>query len=82
MRHEAGLEKFDKATSLEDIQTENVKKNVIGKVIENQKPHILSNGAKRVYHSLTKDLILNEVFRRVEPENRTMGEYFEQVIQP
>ena len=30
---------------------------------------------------MTKDLITNEIFRRVEPEGRTMGEYFEQMIQ-
>lgn len=43
---------------------------------------MLPHGAKRIYHSITKDCILNEVFRRVEPEGRTMGEYMQHVILP
>ena len=30
---------------------------------------------------MTKDFVSNEIFRRVEPEGRTMGEYFKQEIQ-
>lgn len=34
----------------------------------------------RAYHAVTKDWITNEIFRRIEPEGRTMGEYFQQEI--
>lgn len=34
----------------------------------------------RIYHAFNKDIFSNEVFRRVEPNGRTMGEYFEQEI--
>ena len=34
----------------------------------------------RIYHAFSKDLFLNEIFRRVEPNGRTMGEYFEQEL--
>ena len=33
------------------------------------------NEVNRAYHSLTKDLIANEIFRRVQPKGMTMGEY-------
>ena len=29
---------------------------------------------------MTRDWILNEIFRRVEPNKRTMGEYLEQEL--
>ena len=36
----------------------------------------------RIYHATSRDTILNEVFRRVEPSGRTMGEYLRQEILP
>jgi hypothetical protein len=36
--------------------------------------------AKRSYHVYSRDWVTNEIFRRVEPKGRTMGEYFEQEI--
>ena len=30
---------------------------------------------KRVYHMTSKDLILNEIFRRVDANKRTMGQF-------
>ena len=35
-----------------------------------------SSGAERQYHAVTRGLLINEIFRRVEPEGRTMSEYF------
>lgn len=46
---------------------ENLKKNSIGKIIEQEPPQEFPHGAKRSYHAMTKDLIANEIFRRVEP---------------
>jgi ATP-dependent protease HslVU (ClpYQ) peptidase subunit len=66
MRHEAGLEKLDKVISLEMTLTENIKKNEIGEVIENQIQHY-SPGIIRAYHGITRDWITNEIFRRIEP---------------
>jgi len=36
----------------------------------------------RFYHALTRGFILNELFRRVEPNGRSMNEYFVQEISP
>lgn len=82
LRHEGMLEKLDKAITLDEMQTENVKKNSIGSIIEKQRPHHYGHGGKRCYHAVSKDWITNEIFRRIEPEGRTMGEYFQSIIQP
>ena len=33
-----------------------------------------------MYHAVTRDWIANEIFRRVEPQKRTMGEYLSQEL--
>jgi hypothetical protein len=57
--------------------TENIKANKIGEIIEKAPYIMLPRDLVRTYHITTKDLILNEIFRRVDPEGRTMGEYFD-----
>ena len=52
----------------------------MGKIIEDETPRKFPHGMTRAYHALTKDWISNEIFRRVEPQGRTMGEYFHQEI--
>ena len=79
MRHEAGMEKFEETMPYEWCLTENIKKNKIGEVIEKTTP-FFRKGCRRVYHGMTKDWITNEIFRRVEPQGRTMGEYFKQEL--
>ena len=71
---------FSQRIDLKWTLTENIKKNMIGKIIEDETPRKLVHGMTRAYHGLTKDWILNEIFRRVEPQGRTMGEYFHQEI--
>jgi len=66
MRMESGLEKFDAPVELEDLQTDKIKQNSLGKIIEAQVQHF-SPDAPRAYHGITKDWITNEIFRRVEP---------------
>ena len=65
------------------LKTENIKKNLVGEIIESDTPFWLSeekrkdplNVDERQYHAVTRDWITNEIFRRVEPNGRTMGEY-------
>ena len=84
MRHEAGLANFDTSLDMEDLFTENIKQNAIGRIIE-QHPssHGTTGGGKREYHALTRGWIVNEVFRRVDPAGRTIGEFLdEEISQP
>ncbi|MEP5766661.1 MAG: serine hydrolase domain-containing protein [Halieaceae bacterium] len=81
MRHEAGLANFDTSLDMEDLFTENIKQNAVGRIIE---AHALSytagSGGKREYHALTRGWIVNEVFRRVDPAGRTIGEFLREEI--
>ena len=36
----------------------------------------------RMYHDITRDLVSNEIFRRVNPDELTMGEFLRDVIRP
>ncbi|WP_262500785.1 serine hydrolase domain-containing protein [Pseudohalioglobus sediminis] len=79
MRHEAGLANFDTPLDAKDLFTENIKKNAVGQVIEQ---HELSYGpdGKREYHAITRGWIVNELFRRVDPAGRTIGEFLREEI--
>jgi hypothetical protein len=65
------------------LKIENLKKNILGEIIETDTPCWLQdakikdpvNASERQYHVLMRDWIINEIFRRVEPNGRTMGEY-------
>jgi CubicO group peptidase (beta-lactamase class C family) len=76
MRHEAGLANFNVTLDPQDLLTENIKQNKIGKIIE-EHPVSFRDGEdnQREYHAITRGWIINEVFRRVDPEGRTIGEF-------
>lgn len=79
LRHEANLENLEETIPLESTLTEKIKLNEIGSIIEKTEA-FKKHGSDRAYHALTRDFITNEIFRRLEPKGRTMGEYFEQEI--
>ena len=81
MRHEAGLANFDTSLDMEDLFTENIKRNAVGRVIEQHaSAHGAPDGNKREYHALTRGWIVNEVFRRVDPAGRTIGEFLREEV--
>jgi CubicO group peptidase (beta-lactamase class C family) len=65
-RHESGMMKLPEQLELADMTSEGLKSNNIGKVIEETKACYFP-GVKRTYHSFSRDLITNEIFRRVDP---------------
>lgn len=80
MRHHSGVNKLDELLpEIEFSFTENIKKNVVGAMLERLAPHRVP-GLTRIYQGWTKHWLLNEVFRRVEPQGRTMGLFFEDEI--
>lgn len=79
MRHEAGLANFDTSLDAKDLFTENIKKNAVGQLIEQQRLSY-SSDSKREYHAITRGWVVNEVFRRVEPAGRTIGEFLRKEI--
>lgn len=76
MRHEAGLASFDTSLDMDDLLTANIKLNSVGRIIEEHAQTFGNRGgSKREYHALTRGWIVNEVFRRVDPAGRTIGEF-------
>ena len=79
MRHESKMPKFHIQTDMSLLSTENIKLNKIGEIIEADSQQVLPEGICRIY-ATTKDMITNEIFRRIEPGKRTMGEYWRQEL--
>jgi CubicO group peptidase (beta-lactamase class C family) len=81
MRHEAGLAAFNVSIKPNDLRTENIKKNKIGEIIETHPQKFREgDGSKREYHAVTRGWIVNEVFRRIDPAGRTIGEFLREDI--
>ena len=81
MRHEAGLAAFDVSIEPEDLLPKNIKQNKIGRIIESHGQRFRDGGGSpREYHAVTRGWIVNEVFRRIDPEGRTIGEFLREDI--
>ncbi len=76
LRHEGGMAAFDTSLDPEDLLTQNIKENRIGRIAEAQTARFPSGDrGHREYHAITRGWILNELFRRVDPQGRTIGEF-------
>ncbi len=81
MRHEGGLAALQTSIDPEHLLAENLKKNHVGKLIEDHPPKFRTGGgSRREYHAVTRGWIANEIFRRVDPAGRTIGEFLRQDI--
>ncbi len=81
MRHEAGMAAFDVTLDAKDLLTENIKLNNVGRVIEQHPQKFRKEGeSRREYHAVTRGWIVNEVFRRIDPAGRTIGEFLHEDI--
>jgi CubicO group peptidase (beta-lactamase class C family) len=81
MRHEGGMAAFNTSLDAEDLLVENIKSNRVGRVIEGHPLRFRKgNRSRREYHAITRGWIVNELFRRVDPGGRTVGEYLREEI--
>ena len=81
MRHEAGLAVLNTSIEPQDLLTENIKLNKVGRVIEGHAQRYRKGaGHRREYHAITRGWIVNELFRRVDPAHRTIGEFLREDI--
>ena len=80
MRHEAGLAALTVSIDPNDLVPEAIKENRIGQVLENEAPYFRAEDLPREYHAISRGWIVNEVFRRIDPEGRTLGEFYWQEI--
>ncbi len=81
MRHESGLASFDDTLTPESLYPAELINNSVGKVIE-QTVQAYRDGddAQREYHAITRGWVANEIFRRVEPAGRTIGQFLRQEV--
>jgi len=84
MRHEGGLASFDQSIEPETLLPENIKKNQVGAVIESQPARFPErDDTRREYHAITRGWVANEIFRRIDPAGRTIGDFLrEEVADP
>lgn len=81
MRHEGGMAAFNTSLDAEDLLAENIKENRVGKLIEVHPLRFRKGDRnKREYHAITRGWIVNEIFRRVDPRGRTVGEFLREEI--
>lgn len=80
MRHEAGLAAFNVSIDPSDLLRENIKQNKIGEIIESHPQTFRECGSEREYHAVTRGWIVNELFRRVDPKGRTIGEFISEDV--
>ena len=80
MRHEGGLAAFNVSIEPHDLLRENIRQNRIGAIIESHPQAFRENGSEREYHAVTRGWIVNELFRRVDPKGRTIGEFISEDI--
>ena len=82
MRHEAGLSRFDKSLKAIDLTPERIRQGAVSDIIASQVPEH-PPGEQRVYHSITRGWIANEIVRRADPKGRTIGQFLvEEVALP
>lgn len=75
LRHEAGLADLSEENRLPSVQsmwTAGVRENRVGEALQRERCRWPppSYGTAREYHSFTRGFILNEIFRRVDPQVR------------
>lgn len=81
MRHEAGLAVFQTTLDPQDLLADKLKENRIGRIIEGHSQTFRkAAGSRREYHAITRGWIVNEIFRRVDPAGRTIGEFLREDI--
>ena len=79
LRHQSGLSMLKEKIDVDWTKTENIFKNKVGSMIEKDYSYYPFD-EKRHYHAITRDLITNEIFRRVEPQGRTMSQFLRDEI--
>ncbi len=60
----------------ESLLPSGIKRNELGRCVEETKLRFPDpeHGTDRQYHAISRGFILNEIFRRVDPKGRTVGE--------
>ena len=81
MRHEGGMASLEISIDPADLLSDRIKQNAIGQQLESHGLHYsFPERGRREYHAITRGWIVNEIFRRVDPKGRTIGEFLREDI--
>jgi len=81
MRHEGGMAAFTTSIDPDDLHAAKIKENRMGQVIEAEPLRFPGGGrGPREYHAVTRGWIVNEIFRRADPNGRTIGEFLREEV--
>lgn len=80
LRHEGGIAALEVPLNPEDLKPASLKQNRVGEIIEQHDQKFRADDDRREYHAITRGWLLNEVFRRVDPQRRTIGEFLREDI--
>jgi CubicO group peptidase (beta-lactamase class C family) len=75
LAHQAGLFAFDEPVDKETVAD----LNQLAVVLTRQKPR-WEPGSRQAYHAITLGFYENELLRRVDPQHRTLGQFFQDEI--
>ncbi|KHJ93196.1 beta-lactamase [Oesophagostomum dentatum] len=76
LAHKAGLPYFSKALDLADL-TDGLR---MATIIEQESPKF-PPGSKTAYHPLTYGWLVDQIFCRIEPQHRSVGQFFREEIE-
>eukprot|EP00928_Gymnodinium_smaydae_P032429 TRINITY_DN23488_c0_g2_i1.p1 TRINITY_DN23488_c0_g2~~TRINITY_DN23488_c0_g2_i1.p1 ORF type:complete len:535 (+),score=72.95 TRINITY_DN23488_c0_g2_i1:23-1606(+) len=74
MRHQAGLTYFAQPLNESDFRSGDM-----GDLIA-RSPAVFPRTTKRAYHGITRGLVVNELLRRVDPDQPSVGRYLQDLI--
>ena len=78
LSHQAGLVVLDEPLTVEQVAD----LDVVAEILARQKP-IWKPGTRYGYHASTLGLYMNELIRRVDPQHRSLGQFFQdEIVRP
>ena len=72
LKHESGLSNLDHALPLADLTAARIRQHAVSATIANQQARGVG---ERRYHALTRGWVVNEIVVRVDPKQRTIGQF-------
>jgi len=79
LRHEGGLSTIAAKLDIQDCFPENLRNNRVAQVLEKELPH-WPEDCKREYHAITRGAVIQELFRRVDPKGRSIGQFLREEL--
>jgi CubicO group peptidase (beta-lactamase class C family) len=85
LRHDCGLQTVAVKLSMEDVERQNDPDGALSKAFAAQRPWQWSDAPNqghtpRLYHAVTRGWVLSQILMRVDPRNRTVGQFLQEEV--